>query len=71
MLTNKRIGNWAWTLTAEEGMTALVVGRALRENIPVKPSLKRRYAAMIEKQKKLVARQHRGAATQRQPAEGA
>ncbi|HEX9462324.1 MAG TPA: hypothetical protein VGB82_06965 [Alphaproteobacteria bacterium] len=70
-MTNKRIGNWAWTLTAEEGVTALVVGRALRENVPVKASLKRRYAAMIEKQKKLVARQQRAGAANRQQAEGA
>lgn len=57
MLTNKRIGHWAWTLTAEEGLTALVVGRALRENAPVTATMKRRYGAMLRKQKKLVAMQ--------------
>ena len=56
MLTNKRIGNWAWTLTAEEGMAALVVGRALREGSPVTPRLKSLYAAMMKKQQKLAAR---------------
>lgn len=56
MLTNKRIGNWAWTLTAEEGMAALVVGRALREGSPVDARLKRLYAEMMKKQQKLVAR---------------
>ncbi len=55
MLTNKRIGHWAWTLTAEEGLTALVVGRALRENAPVAAVMERRYRRMLMKQKKLLA----------------
>lgn len=59
MLTNKRIGHWAWTLTAEEGLTALVVGRALREKVPVTAIMKRRYSVMLEKQKKLVAMQRK------------
>ena len=55
MLTNKRIGSWAWTLTAEEGLTALLVGRSLRENASITPAMKLRYGRMLEKQKKLLA----------------
>ena len=57
MLTNKKIGGWCWALSGEEGMTALVVGRALREGADVPPRMRRRYDAMMEKQKKLLARQ--------------
>jgi hypothetical protein len=53
MLTNKRIGGWNWALSGEEGMIALVVGRALREGTTVSATLKRRYDAMLKKQKKL------------------
>lgn len=58
-MTNNRIGHWAWALTAEEGMAALVVGRSLRDGSPVDSGLKRLYAAMMKKQKKLVARQRK------------
>ena len=61
LLTNNRIGHWAWALTAEEGMAALVVGRSLRDGSQVDSGLKRLYAAMMKKQKKLVARQRKGA----------
>lgn len=54
-LTNKRIGHWRWALSGEEGMTAMVVTRAIRENSPISPQLKRRYASMLEKQRKLMA----------------
>jgi hypothetical protein len=59
LLTNNRIGHWAWALTAEEGMAALVVGRSLRDGSPVSSDLKRIYAAMLKKQKKLAARQRK------------
>lgn len=60
LMTNNRIGHWAWSLTAEEGLAALVVGRSLRDGSPVTAGLKRVYAAMLKKQKKLVARQRKG-----------
>ncbi len=60
LMTNNRIGHWAWSLTAEEGLAALVVGRSLRDGSPVAAGLKRVYAAMLKKQKKLVARQRKG-----------
>ncbi len=56
MMTNKRVGMWAWALTGEEAVTALVVGRARNAGLPVKPELARRHAAMLAKQKKLSAR---------------
>jgi hypothetical protein len=59
MLANKKVGHWCWALSGEEAMTALVVGRALREKTPVDAKLKRRFAAMLEKQKKLLARNAR------------
>ena len=60
LMTNNRIGHWAWTLTAEEGLASLVVGRSLRDGSSVTARLKRVYAAMLKKQKKLVARQGKG-----------
>lgn len=63
LLTNNRIGHWAWALTGEEGLAALVVGRSLRDGSPVASTLKRLYAAMLKKQKKLVARQRKNAAS--------
>jgi len=59
-MTNNRIGHWAWSLTAEEGLAALVVSRSLRDGSSVNAGLKRVYAAMLKKQKKLVARQGKG-----------
>lgn len=56
MMTNKRVGMWAWALTGEEAVTALVVGRARNAGLPVTPELARRHAAMLAKQKKLAAR---------------
>ena len=60
LMTNNRIGHWAWSLTAEEGLAALVVSRSLRDGSPVTAGLKRVYDAMLNKQKKLVARQRKG-----------
>lgn len=55
-IRNKRIGKWVWALSAEEGLTATLVEAARRDQSPVSALLKRRYAAMIEKQRKLLAR---------------
>lgn len=60
LMMNNRIGHWAWALTAEEGMAALVVGRSLRDGSPLASRLKRVYAAMLKKQKKLATRQRKG-----------
>ena len=56
-LTNKRIGGWRWALSGEEGLTAMTVGRALRESTHVSVELQQRYDAMLAKQKKLQARE--------------
>ena len=53
---NRRIGKWAWALSGEEGLTASLMETALREDTPVSPKVKRRYEAMVEKQRKLLAR---------------
>ena len=55
-LTNKRIGHWCWALSGEEGLTAMVVTRAMREGTPIESKLKRRYASMLAKQRKLLAK---------------
>ncbi|HTY69869.1 MAG TPA: hypothetical protein VMH36_24655 [Alphaproteobacteria bacterium] len=58
-MTNNRIGHWAWALTAEEGLAAMVAGRSLRDGSPLAARLKRVYAAMLKKQKKLSGRQRK------------
>lgn len=60
---NRRIGKWVWALSGEEGLTATLVERALRGGEPVSDRLMKRYAAMVEKQRKLVARQKPAAAS--------
>jgi hypothetical protein len=62
-IRNRRIGKWVWALSAEEGLTAVLVERAQREDTPVSTKLKRRYAAMLEKQRKLLARNRTAAAS--------
>jgi hypothetical protein len=60
MTTNvfsKKIGVWRWALTGEEAMVALVVTRCLREKTPVDKKMQLRYEEMIEKQRKLLARE--------------
>lgn len=55
-IRNRRIGKWCWALSAEEGLTAAVVEASQRDHRPVSAMLKRRYAAMVSKQRKLLAR---------------
>ena len=57
---NKRIGKWCWALSADERVTAAVVGRAQSEKTGISKELKRKYAAMLEKQEKLLARAGNG-----------
>jgi hypothetical protein len=51
MMMGKRIGKWTWTLSAEERLTAAMVGEARGGKLSAK--LKRRHDAMVEKQRKL------------------
>lgn len=55
-LFNKRLGNWCWTLSADERMTAALSGSAQSEKTELSKERKRKYAAMLAKQKKLLAR---------------
>ncbi len=54
-MMSKRVGNWAWALTGEERIAAALVGRSLSEKAPISAKLKRKYDAMLEKQRKLTA----------------
>lgn len=56
-MVSKRIGTWSWALSAEERLTATVVDRSQREKERVAMPMRRRYAAMLEKQKKLEKRE--------------
>jgi hypothetical protein len=54
-MMSKRVGNWAWALSGEERIAAAIVGRSQSEKSPVSAKLKRKYDAMLEKQRKLTA----------------
>jgi hypothetical protein len=54
-MMSKRVGNWAWALTGEERIAAAIVGRSMSEKTPISAKLKRKYDAMLEKQRKLTA----------------
>jgi hypothetical protein len=53
MMMGKRIGKWSWNLSADERLTAAIVGEARGGKLSAK--LKRRHDDMIEKQRKLAA----------------
>lgn len=55
-MMSKRVGKWSWSLTGRERMAAAAVTRAQSEGARVSAKLKLTYAAMIEKQRKLLAR---------------
>lgn len=55
-IRNKRLGKWVWALSAEEGLTVVLVQSAQRDRTPLGGNLKRRYEAMLVKQRKLLAR---------------
>lgn len=55
-LGNRRLGRWAWALTGEEGLTALVASQAVLAGTPLDPADARRYERMLSKQKKLELR---------------
>ena len=52
-MITKRIGKWSWALSAEERLAAAVVERAEREKTRIAMPIRRRYDAMLKKQKKL------------------
>lgn len=53
---SKRVGKWSWSLTGKERLAAAAVTRARSEGARLSAKLKLAYAAMIEKQRKLLAR---------------
>jgi hypothetical protein len=53
MMMGKRIGKWSWTLSAQERVTAAIVGEARGGKVSAK--LRRQHDAMVEKQRKLTA----------------
>jgi hypothetical protein len=54
-MMSKRVGNWAWALSGEERIAAAIIGRSQSEKSPISAKLKRKYDAMLEKQRKLTA----------------
>ena len=64
-MIGKRIGKWSWALSPEERVTAASAERATREGTPAGVRLQRRYELMVEKQRKLTAREGPAKAGQR------
>jgi hypothetical protein len=58
MISNKRIGNWAWALSGEERLVAAFIVRAQGDKSRIGAKMKRRYDLMQEKQRKLSAPAH-------------
>jgi hypothetical protein len=56
MMMGKRLGKWAWALSADERLAAAGVDQARGGEIVLSAKLKRVHSAMLEKQKKLLAR---------------
>jgi hypothetical protein len=54
-MMSKRVGKWAWALSGEERVAAAIVGVAQSEKSEISAKLKRKYEAMLEKQRKLTA----------------
>ena len=52
----KRIGKWAWALSADERLAAALVEGARGAEVALGVKLRGVYHAMLEKQKKLAAR---------------
>lgn len=59
MVMGKRIGKWAWALSAEERLTAALVDQARGGEDALGAKVKRAHGVMLEKQRKLVAREQR------------
>jgi hypothetical protein len=56
-MMTKRIGNWAWTLSPQERVTAAIVDAARGDTGAFSTRVRRAHDAMVTKQKKLLARQ--------------
>ena len=54
-MMSKRVGKWAWALSGEERVAAAIVGVAQSEKSEISAKLKKKYDAMLEKQRKLTA----------------
>ncbi|HZS82245.1 MAG TPA: hypothetical protein VFA50_05210 [Stellaceae bacterium] len=61
-MISKRVGNWSWALSPDERLAAAIVDIAQREKTHVAAATRRRYRAMLEKQKKLLLRGTAGGA---------
>jgi hypothetical protein len=53
----KRTGHWSWALSADERKTAALVERRQREQSRIMTSLRRKHEAILEKERKLNARE--------------
>jgi hypothetical protein len=53
----KRIGHWSWALSADERKTAALVERRQRDQSRITTRLQRKHEAMLEKERKLGARE--------------
>lgn len=53
----KRIGHWSWALSAEERRTAALVERRQRDQSRITTSLRRKHDAMLDRERKLNARE--------------
>lgn len=58
-MMTKRIGKWAWALSAQERVTAAIVDSARGDTDAIGVRVRRAHDAMLAKQKKLLARQKR------------
>jgi hypothetical protein len=56
-MMTKRIGKWAWALSAQERVVAAVVDAARGDTEGIGARIRRAHDAMLVKQKKLLARQ--------------
>jgi hypothetical protein len=57
MMMAKRIGNWAWTLSADERVTAAIMDAARGDTAGISVRVRRAHEVMQAKQKKVLARQ--------------
>jgi hypothetical protein len=57
MLMAKRIGKWAWALSADERVTAAIIDAARGDPEGISVRVRRAHDVMLVKQKKVLARQ--------------
>jgi hypothetical protein len=56
-MISKCIGHWSWALSADERKTAALVERRQRDQSRVTTRLRRKHETMLEKERKLNARE--------------